>query len=216
MSEDEGSGRTRRRLLSGIAGVAGLGFLGGAGTRAVLQDTQVIPGRLIGNPYTGGRLRLDTTCGAPPCSVENDAVTFEFTDIEPPATGTTTLCLRVTGPAAWLWVRTSGSTTTALGDYLELTLSYEDGTLVEVDGAPVSGWPLTDVLDALGDGVLFDGTGPEGAVSAGTERCLTIDWSLPDSTAVRGDSATISFTFVAIQYRADAAASNPWTNGTQQ
>lgn len=213
---DSGNGLStnRRTVLSVLGGIGGLGVLAGAGTRALLRDTERIPGSVLGTPFTGNRLELDATCDASTCSSETDQITFAFTDIDPPASGTTAICLHITGVPSWLWLRTSSPVTSDLGDYLTLTLTYGDGSPVTVGGDAVSGWSLNSTLDAFDQGQRLDGIGPDNAVPAGGGRCLVIEWSLPDVEAVYDESVDIDFTFAAVQHRPDTQPANPW-NTTQ-
>lgn len=205
---------SRRRLLAALGGVGGLGVLGGAGTRAALHDSARIPVSILGSPYRGEELRVEARCRGPACTVEDDRVTFAFTDIDPPASGSTTLCLHVQGSPAWLWLRTSGPVSSQLGSALTLSLTYGDDSAVEVSGNEVTGWSLNPVLDAFDDGRRLTGTGPGGAVPAGRQRCLTIEWELPDTPDVAGEDVEFDLTFAAIQYRPDTTPTNPWTNRT--
>jgi hypothetical protein len=204
---------SRRRLLATLGGATAVGATGGATTGAVLSDVEPVPGDLLGDPYVGGQLRLTIDCVGTACTADDGTVTFAFADLEPPASGTVELHASVAGTPAWLWLRSSTPVSTTLAEALTVTLSYPDGTAVTVDDTAVTGWSLNDVLAAFADGGHLVGTGPDGAVAAGDTRRLVLDWSLPDATGIAGESVVIEFRFGAVQYRAEATPTNPWTGG---
>lgn len=207
-------GWNRRRLLATLGGAAAVGAAGGAGTRAVLSDAEPVPGDLLGNPYEGGRLSLSLDCTGDACTTADGTVAFAFTELEPPASGSVELQIEVAGTPGWLWLRSSPPSSTTLAERLEVTLADADGTAVTVDGEQVSGWPLNDLLAAFADGGHLAAGGPEGAVPAGGQRRVVLDWSLPDADGIAGESVAVEFRFAAVQYRAAATPQNPWTDGT--
>ena len=157
MSDDAGGKRlTRRRILAGVAGSAGIGLIGGAGTRAFLRDTEVVPGSALGNPYEGNHLDLNLYCpnsdGA--CTAEGDSVSFAFEGVDPDpstdpaASGSTTFCSGLSGGPAWLWLKTVPvRVDDNIGTDLLVTLAYVDGdgnrTPVEdPDNNPIEDRPL--------------------------------------------------------------------------
>lgn len=223
MSDDaDGKRLTRRRILAGVAGATGVGLVGGAGTRAFLQDREVIPGSALGNPYQGNHLDLQLSCpdGAATCTADADSVSFAFEGVDPPASGATTFCPGLSGEPAWLWLRTMPSTIDRLlADELLVTLAYVDGdsqTLVEdPDGNEIKDRPLNDLLGAFADGGMLVGAArpDDDAFGETEERCLELSWSLPDrDPAYSEESIEFTLRFAAVQYRADANAStsNPW------
>jgi hypothetical protein len=223
MSDDDERDRlTRRRVLAGVAGATGVGLVGGAGTRAFLRDTEVVPGSALGNPYEGNHLDLELSCPDPDgaCTTEADSVSFAFEGVDPPAEGATTFCPGLSGGPAWLWLRTVPSTVDRLvADELLLTLVYVDGgsrTLVkDPTGEDVEDRPLNDLLAAFdGGGILRGTTGPDAKAFGETEeRCLELSWSLPERDPdLSEQSVGFTLRFAAVQYRADVSAdtSNPW------
>lgn len=226
-SDDEGKRLTRRGVLAGVAGAAGVGLLGGAGTRAFLRDTETVPGSALGNPYQGNHLDLELRCpdGDDACTAEADSVSFAFEGIDPDpetdpaASGATTFCPGLSGGPAWLWLRTAPVTVDArIGTDLLVTLAYVDGdsrTLVsDPDGNGIEDRPLNDLLAAFDTGGMIPGVaGPEGAFGETEERCLELSWSLPNRDPDHSEqSVEFTLRFAAVQYRADVGAdtSNPW------
>lgn len=208
-----GEGWSRRRLLATLGGATAVGAVGGATTRAVLSDTEPVPGDLLGNPYEGGRLQLSLDCVGDVCTTEAGTVAFAFTDLEPPTSGSIEIVAGVEGTPAWVWLKSSPPPSTTLAEALEVTLTDADGTAITVDGAAVSEWSLDDVLAAFADGGHLAGNGPDGAVPAGGQRRVVLEWSLPDADGIAGESVTAEFRFAAVQYRAAATPTNPWTDG---
>ena len=219
MSDDtDGKRLTRRRILAGVAGSAGIGLIGGAGTRAFLRDTEVVPGSALGNPYQGNHLDLELSCPDPDgaCTAEADSVSFAFANVDPPAEGGTTFCPGLSGGPAWLWLKTvPSSVSSPLGEKLQVTLTYGNGNPVEhsTDG-PVEDWQLQDLLDGFADGGMLLGVnGPDDRAFGETEeRCLELSWSLPRDPVLSEQSVEFTLRFAAVQYRADVDAntSNPW------
>lgn len=228
---DDGDGKrlTRRRILAGVAGATGVGLVGGAGTRAFLRDTEVVPGSALGNPYQGNHLDLELRCpgGDAACTAEADSVSFAFEGVDPDpemtpaAAGATRFCPGLSGGPAWLWLRTAPSAVDSpLGDDLLVTLAYVDGdgsrtAVSDPAGSEVADRPLNDLLGAFdGGGMLVGTSGPDDDAFGETEeRCLELSWSLPDRDATHSEeSVEFTLRFAAIQYRADANASesNPW------
>jgi hypothetical protein len=222
VSDDAGGKRlTRRRILAGVAGAAGIGLVGGAGTRAFLRDTEVVPGSALGNPYQGNHLDLNLYCpnsdGA--CTAEVDSVSFAFEGVDPPTSGATTFCSGLSGGPAWLWLKTVPSTVSSpLGEELQVTLAYVDGDsrtpVKDPEGADVEDRTLNGLLAAFDTGGMIPGVvGPEGAFGETEERCLELSWSLPERDPVLSkESVEFTLRFAAVQYRAevDADTSNPW------
>ena len=93
MGDGDGERLTRRGVLAGVAGAAGVGLVGGAGTRAFLRDAETVPGSILGNPYEGARVNLELGCGNDACTAEEDgdSVSFAFEGIEPGDSGSTTV-----------------------------------------------------------------------------------------------------------------------------
>ena len=221
---DRGTSLTRRRLLAGVAGASGLGLIGGAGTRAFLRDTEVVPGSALGNPYQGNHLDLELRCpeSAEACIAEADSVSFAFADVDPPDDGVTTFCPGLSEGPAWLWLRTTPSTVDRLvADELLVTLAYVDGEgnrtpVIDPADEPVEGRPLNEVLAAFDTGgMLLGANGPGGGAFGETEeRCLELSWSLPErDPGLSEQSVEFTLRFAAVQYRAkvdDPKTSNPW------
>ena len=231
MSDDgdaSGTRLTRRRVLAGVAGATGIGLVGGAGTRAFLRDTEVVPGSALGNPYEGTHLDLELRCpeGDPACTAEADSVSFGFEGIDPDpgtdpaASGATTFCPGLSGGPAWLWLRTVPSTLDSpLADDLLVTLAYVDAdgnrtAVYDPAGSEVTDRPLNGLLDAFETGgMLVGAAGPDDAFGETEERCLELSWSLPDRDPYLSEqSVEFALRFAAVQYRteADASATNPW------
>jgi len=212
---DEGAGPlTRRRLLAGVAGATGIGLLGGAGTSAFLRDTEVVPGSVLGNPYSGANLDLQLRCAGPSgaCQPTEDGVSFGFADIEPGDDGSTTVCLESVDASTWLWLRTTPPVDRAVARKLTVSLAFDDGTpLRDASGDLVRDWPLNDFLEAFVDGGSVPGlNGPNGAFAEDEERCLELEWELPNEPALSGQSVGFTLRFAAVQYRAETSPRNPW------
>jgi len=218
----DGKRLTRRRILAGIAGSAGVGLVGGAGTRAFLRDTEAVPGSALGNPYEGTHLNLEISCPDPDgaCTADADKVSFAFEDVDPPASSATTFCPRLSGGPAWLWLKTVPSTMEGVvADELLVTLACVDGdgnrtSVIDPDGDPVEDRTLNDLLAAFDTGGMIPGTaGRDGAFAETEQRCLELSWSLPNREPILSEqSVEFTLRFVAVQYRADVGAetTNPW------
>jgi hypothetical protein len=216
MSEDERPARlSRRRILAGVAATAGLGAVGGAGTRAVLRDTETVPGSVLGNPYEGTRVDLELSCGetGDVCTVQADGVSFAFENVGPGSSDSVEVCpgLDEASEPAWLWFRTTTPTEASLAEEVTVTLAFGDGTpVVDPSGEPVAGRSLDGLLEAFADGGAIPGEGPDGTFATGENRCLELSWSLPDDPTLSGRSIAFGMRFAAVQYRVDTGPNNPW------
>lgn len=214
MGDGDDGRLTRRRILAGVAGAAGIGMLGGAGTSAFLRDTEVVPGSVLGNPYSGANLDLRLRCAGPSgaCTSTEDGVSFAFADIEPGDDGSTTVCLESADASAWLWLRTPPPVDRAVARKLTVSLAFDDGTpLRDAAGDLIRDWPLNDFLEAFADGGTIPGLdGSNGAFAEGEERCLELEWELPNEPALAGQSVDFTLQFAAVQYRAETSPRNPW------
>lgn len=225
----DGEGRlTRRGILAGVAGAAGVGLAGGAGTRAFLRDTETVPGSVLGNPYEGARVALRLRCGesnACTPAEDGDGVSFSFEGVEPGAEGSTVVCPGLDGASepAWLWLSTAprADALPLLAEELAVTLAHADGTPVpvpegaDIDETDAEEIPLGTFLDAFAAGTAVPGVdGPGEAFAPGEERCLELSWSLPEAPDpdVSGQSVEFALRFAAVQYRADADPRNPWND----
>lgn len=227
MSDWNGEWLTRRGVLAGVAGTAGVGLVGGAGTRAFLRDTEAVPGSVFGNPYEGARVDLQLGCGSDACTPaeDGDGVSFAFEGIEPGSGSSTVVCPGLDGASepAWLWFRAAPRTEPLplLAEELTVTLAYADGTPVPVpEGADTDETDAEDIslrtfFDAFAGGAAVPGSGAgesDDAFAPDEERCLELSWSLPEAPDpdVSGQSVEFALRFAAVQYRADAAPRNPW------
>lgn len=217
MADGNGGRRlTRRRVLGGVAGAAGVGLIGGAGTRAFLGDTEIVSGSDLGNPYGASYLDLQLSCGGSgTCSTVENGVAFSLKDISPDSIPDTEMCLSLAGNPAWTWLRTT-PIENDLTKNLTLSLTYTDSGNAVIDpktGDGITNYSLLKFLDAFSEGGMLDGGGPDEAFpasSTGEGRCIKLSWSLPADPGLSGLSAEFTLQFAAIQYRADASPTNPW------
>jgi hypothetical protein len=227
MGDGDGGRLTRRHVLAGVAGAAGVGLIGGAGTRAFLRDTEVVPGEALGNPYEGARVDVTLRCGddsdsSDACTAEEDGegVSFAFEDIEPGDSGSTVVCpsLGEASEPAWLWLGATPQVDTLLAETLTVTLTLDGTAVTAADGTVADGISLKTFLDAFAGGAGIPGAdGPDEEMNPfapDEERCLELSWSLPDDPDPEISEQSVGFTlrFAAVQYRADVDASttNPW------
>lgn len=225
MSDDaDGKRLTRRRVLAGVAGAAGVGLVGGAGTRAFLRDTEVVPGSALGNPYEGARVDVALRCGdsdSGACTAEEDdeGVSFAFEDVEPGSDGSTVVCPSLDGASepAWLWLGTE-SIDTLLAEELSVTLTLDGTVVTAADGTKANGISLKKFLDAFAGGGAVpgaDGAEEPYPFDPDEERCLELSWSLPKDadSGISEQSVEFRLRFAAVQYRADVqdpSTTNPW------
>jgi hypothetical protein len=203
---DDDRAVTRRELLGGAVAGGVAGLLGGAGTWALTRDREALSGEL-----TAGALRLDAECGDSTSCVQTDAgVRVAVGPAAPPASGDTTLRLRVTGTAAHVWLRTAPPAGTALERAMTVTLRC-GGRPVRVGDTPVEAWSLARFLDAFADGHLLT---PERPIPADASRRVALAWSVPDDEVDATASRDASLTFAAVQRPPSGPPRNPWTGDT--
>ncbi|MFB6109190.1 MAG: hypothetical protein ABEJ82_10205 [Haloplanus sp.] len=174
--------RTRRQLLGLFTGVGALGFLGGAGSYALLRDEE----RLSGAFTTDGLdVRVAGARGSGTVSEFGDrAVSVQFDGVSPGASGRAAVGIescRTPADVALRLTATDGSST-ALLSALDVTLS-----VVPPDGGErrLFEGRADDLVGAFGDGVALDGcVGCEATV-------LRFDWALPGDATVAGETAAV-------------------------
>ncbi|MFC4988015.1 SipW-dependent-type signal peptide-containing protein [Saliphagus infecundisoli] len=198
----DGDGPSRREILAGASGLGVFGAVGGAGTYAVLNDSEEFPGSSI----AAGELGLAIDCQGGGCETDGNAVSVSFGGIEPGDTGTRTIELTVEGNAARLWLRTAcPPASDPLGDALAVTLSDDEGC--GGTGELFSG-SLTDLRREFADGISLS----EGCLDPGDTRCLTLEWNFSeeDVEGLVGLSAELELEFVAEQCRHTDGTENPF------
>lgn len=201
-------GLTRRRILSGLAGVGILGVAGGAGTFAVMSDRSTTRGT-----FAAGTVELDVSCAGASsnatCSVTDGRVRFGVSDIDRGDSGSMAVDVAVGTNPARVWLAT---TCPSGGDSLSEAIT---GTF-SGPGFSRSG-SLAEIRRALAGGVRLAPHDDGGCLdpSAGPER-LELTWQLPDDApeTVAGRSTPFDVLLYAEQCRhvteADAADSNPF------
>ncbi|ELY60349.1 hypothetical protein C491_03605 [Natronococcus amylolyticus DSM 10524] len=199
-------GFSRRRILAGISGVGALGAVGGAGTHAVLNDSE----QLSESTAQAGTLGLEIDCDS--CTQNGNGVAFGFDGLEPGASGTETLEITVEGNAARLWLRTDcPPEVDPLGAVLEVTLRY-DPACRSGSGDTLFDGSLNDLRLAFADGLRLD----DDCIDGDETVCLTLEWALPadGSDGLAGLSSDLHLEFFAQQCRhvSEADVENPFAD----
>lgn len=179
---------TRRRILTSLGGIGAFSAASGAGTQAVLTDTEQFSGQL-----TAGQVALQVDCER--CSTTDDSVEIDFDDLSPGAESSTRIRVSVpeqSNPVR-LWLRTACPPVgDPLGEALETRLSVlrdcdpDDRTfLTELDGEWVS---LSELRRTLSDGTRIEGR--DGRCIENETLCLDFEYRLPETATWTVETTT--------------------------
>lgn len=222
---DRGLGTmSRRQLLAGMTAVGATGGFVGLSTGANLIDRERLAGSITAGLVdleVDWRVLMGPDAGA---TGSSDAVVEIPINAAPGETGTARLDLSLPGDAnnpSYLWLRSDcpSPPATALGEQLDLTLSYADATGV-ASGDPIATGSFRQVLSDLRNGIALDGSS-DPATGAGSQACLDggdtlslrLEWTL-SAAYIGSESTSATLAFVATQCRNSDGATNPFGNVT--
>jgi hypothetical protein len=222
---DAGDARiSRRRLLAGLTTVGALGSVGGAGTAALLSNTE-----RVGVRQRAGAVDLALCWEEPagtPCVPRRatDPATVDLGTLRSVGDGGRAL-LRVALPddgfndPALVWMRTNcPDDGCGLERKVVASVSYVRNCDPESPVGPVdpgASGSLCEVLRTLAAGVALDGAGAPGGdreplvPQAASDLCLVVEWTLVEPLC-EPDAAEVTFEFYAEQARHNRSRGSPW------
>jgi len=211
------------KITNKLTGLAAVGFIIAAATTsaALLNDTVVSED----NTFEAGSIVLnigyETVYNNEQTDEQelttNPGTIFDFDDIKPGDTGTTTVTTHVSANSGWKWIlfnQTEGEG--QLAENIELDIFYDLEGTGEFNGDDeyLYQGSLADVEDELGEGFLLDGdpaTEETEPFTASEEYYLSFQWQISEEVQnIEGGLETFDLEFYAEQLRHNEDSENPW------